>query len=107
MNIDAKVVGHGRYVAFQLAEVAVPRSLFAEIPRLIAELRPPLDSAAARHVRSSCVSEKRMGEVVLITAISTLSGLTRSISAHGERLAHGDGGSTEDQPCRKSRNGPT
>jgi hypothetical protein len=31
----------GRYVAFQTAEVAIPRNLFANIPRLIAELRPP------------------------------------------------------------------
>jgi hypothetical protein len=34
-------ISHGRYVAFQMAEVAVPRLLFAEILRLIAELRPP------------------------------------------------------------------
>jgi len=37
----AKVVSHGRYVAFQMAEVAVPRQLFADILRLIEELRPP------------------------------------------------------------------
>jgi hypothetical protein len=30
-----------------MAEVAVPRMLFAEILRLIAELRPPPDPAAA------------------------------------------------------------
>ena len=30
-NIGAKVVRHGRYVTFQLAEVAVARALFAEI----------------------------------------------------------------------------
>jgi hypothetical protein len=35
------VVTHGRYVAFQMAEVAVPRTLFAEILGLIAELRSP------------------------------------------------------------------
>jgi hypothetical protein len=29
------------YVIFQMAEVAVPRGLFHEILRLIAELRPP------------------------------------------------------------------
>ena len=38
---DAKVVTHGRYVAFQMAEVAIPRDLFADILRMIAELRPP------------------------------------------------------------------
>jgi hypothetical protein len=30
-------VGHGRYIAFQMAEVAIPRELFADILRLIAE----------------------------------------------------------------------
>jgi hypothetical protein len=32
-------VSHGRYVAFQMAEVAIPRQMFQEILRLIAELR--------------------------------------------------------------------
>ena len=41
IKIGAKVVIHGRYVAFQMAEAAIPRSLFADILRLIAELRPP------------------------------------------------------------------
>jgi hypothetical protein len=40
IKIGAKVVIHGRYVAFQMAEVAVPRTLFVDL-RLIAELRPP------------------------------------------------------------------
>jgi hypothetical protein len=33
IKIGAKVVSHGRYVTFQLAEVAVPRQMFAEICR--------------------------------------------------------------------------
>src|SRR3954452_8147304 len=41
IKIGAKVVSHGRYVTFQLAEVAVPRRLFAEILSLIARLRAP------------------------------------------------------------------
>ena len=41
IKIGAKVVGHGRYVTFQMAEVAVPRRLFAEILSLIARLRAP------------------------------------------------------------------
>jgi len=41
IKIGAKVVGHARYVAFQMAEVAVPKNLFVEIFRMIAELRPP------------------------------------------------------------------
>jgi Transposase DDE domain group 1 len=40
VEIGARVVRHGRYVAFQLAEVAVPRALFAEILRRIDRLRP-------------------------------------------------------------------
>jgi hypothetical protein len=39
IKIGAKVVSHGRYVTFQLAEVAVPRQMFAEILSLIARLR--------------------------------------------------------------------
>ena len=40
VKIGARVVRHGRYVVFQLAEVAVPRSLFADILRRIDDLRP-------------------------------------------------------------------
>jgi hypothetical protein len=39
IKIGAKVVSHGRYVTFQLAEVAVPRELFRKILRLIDDLR--------------------------------------------------------------------
>ncbi len=39
VKIGAKVVRHGRYVTFQLAEVAVPRNLFQKILALIDELR--------------------------------------------------------------------
>ena len=39
MKIGAKVVRHDRYVTFQLAEVAVPRSLFRKILSLIDDLR--------------------------------------------------------------------
>jgi hypothetical protein len=41
VKIGAKIVTHARYVTFQMAEIAVPRNLFAEILRLIAQLRPP------------------------------------------------------------------
>jgi hypothetical protein len=41
IKIGAKVVSHGRYVTFQLAEVAVPRQMFAAILSLIARLRAP------------------------------------------------------------------
>src|ERR1700758_5358893 len=41
IKIGAKVVSHGRYVTFQMAEVAVPRQMFVEILSLIARLRAP------------------------------------------------------------------
>jgi hypothetical protein len=43
IKIGAKVVSHGRYVTFQMAEAAVPRQMFQEILMLIARLRtrPP------------------------------------------------------------------
>jgi hypothetical protein len=41
IKIGVKVVGHARYIAFQMAEVAIPRNIFADILRMIAELRPP------------------------------------------------------------------
>ncbi len=47
VKIGAKVAHHGRYVIFQMAEVAVPKELFQEILRLIAELRPQPPPAPA------------------------------------------------------------
>jgi hypothetical protein len=39
IKIGAKIVSHGRYVTFQMAEVAVPRRMFQEILMRIARLR--------------------------------------------------------------------
>ena len=47
IKIGTKLVSHGRYIAFQMAEVAIPRGLFADILRLIVELRAPPDLAPA------------------------------------------------------------
>jgi Transposase DDE domain group 1 len=41
VKIGARIVRHGRYVVFQLAEVTVPRALFAAILRRIERLRGP------------------------------------------------------------------
>ena len=40
IKIGVKVVRHGRHVTFQMAEVAIPRALFADILRLIDRPRP-------------------------------------------------------------------
>jgi DDE family transposase len=41
INIGAKITSHGRYVTFQMAEVAVSRQMFADILAMIARLRAP------------------------------------------------------------------
>jgi Transposase DDE domain group 1 len=41
IKIGAKVVSHGRYVTFQLAQIAVSRQMFGDILMLIARLRAP------------------------------------------------------------------
>jgi hypothetical protein len=41
IKIGAKIVSHGRYVAFQMAEVAIPRRVFGAIVERIAALRSP------------------------------------------------------------------
>lgn len=41
IKIEARVVSHARYVAFQITEVADSRNLFADILQMIEELRPP------------------------------------------------------------------
>ena len=41
IKIGAKVVSHGRYVTFQMADVAVSRLTFMDILMLIARLPPP------------------------------------------------------------------
>ena len=40
VKIGARIVRHGRYIVFQMAEVAIPRDLFADILRRIDRLRP-------------------------------------------------------------------
>ncbi len=40
IKIGAKVARHGRYITLQIAEVAIPRSLFVEILRLFDGLQP-------------------------------------------------------------------
>jgi hypothetical protein len=47
IKIGTKVVSHGRYVAFQIAEIAMPRRMFQEILRRIAEPRPQPPPAPA------------------------------------------------------------
>jgi hypothetical protein len=41
IKIGAKVISHGRYVTFQMAEVAVPKQMFREILSSIDRLLAP------------------------------------------------------------------
>jgi hypothetical protein len=45
VKIGAKIVRHGRAIAFQMAEVVVPPALFRQILDAIAVLRPSLPLA--------------------------------------------------------------
>ncbi len=40
VKIGTKLVAHGRYMTFQMAEVAVPRDLFRRVLQMIDGLRP-------------------------------------------------------------------
>lgn len=42
IKIGGRIVRHGRYITFQMAEVAIPRALFADILRRIDRLKPKL-----------------------------------------------------------------
>ncbi|MBF0251634.1 MAG: transposase, partial [Alphaproteobacteria bacterium] len=46
VKIGAKVVAHGRYVTFQMAEVAVPHALLRDILERIDRLRRPTPATA-------------------------------------------------------------
>ncbi len=78
VKIGAKVARHGRYVTFQLAEVAVPRELFANILRLLMACDRPLyrhDGARAHSIqvarkdrrvprKPGCALDTRIGQWV-------------------------------------------
>jgi hypothetical protein len=55
IKIGAKVVSRGRRVAFQIAEVALPRQMFAEILMLIARQRAP---PASMNERSGQIGDR-------------------------------------------------
>src|SRR3984893_9276383 len=65
IKIGAKLISHGRYVTFQMAEVAVPKQMFREILALIVRLRaPPAPACPAdgRQMRQTATAEVRLDE---------------------------------------------
>ena len=74
VKIGAEVVRHGRYVTFQLAEVAVPKELFRKILSLIDDLRRrPAPASAGKidgQVKSTggvCLDDDKIGRMGLWT----------------------------------------
>ena len=69
-------MSHGRYIAFQMAEVAISRHLFADILRLIADLDvnetqvSGIKDAIASLDRGEAVSHEKVREWVLFWDIS-------------------------------------
>ena len=75
IKIGAKVVSHGRYVTFQMAEVAVPRQMFARNP--LAD-RPAAGAAGTGMTgRSGQIRQTTTAEVCLHEGKSTSSGPPR------------------------------
>ncbi len=55
IKIGAKMVSHGGYMTFQMAEVAVSRQMFQDILMLIARLRArPLQHEERRGLGTTC-----------------------------------------------------
>ena len=72
IKIGAKVVRHGRYVVFQMAEVAIARQMFQEMPspsprarRLLCPLRSPVIRWPMRSMRPSFLMS-RWTQAVLV-----------------------------------------
>jgi hypothetical protein len=66
IKIGAKVVSHGCYVTFQIAEVAVSRQMFHEIPLLIIRLR--VLPASTCRAQGSSAGRRQRCRCALMTA---------------------------------------
>jgi hypothetical protein len=67
VKIGAKVVAHGRYLVFQMAEVAVPRALCGRLLDRIARLRPPLARMLTRAGLPSLPMQARSAPAARLT----------------------------------------
>ena len=89
IKIGAKVVSHGRYVTFQMAEVAVPRQMFAEILSLIARLRRTARAGMTRRRGQSASGNQGRGmpwckQIGRASALERFSRRSRSLFARGD-----------------------
>jgi hypothetical protein len=65
IKIGAKVVGHARYVAFQMAEVAISRNLFADILPLIRGIAAAADGVNCAGALRVMGLSRSTGEMLL------------------------------------------
>ena len=79
IKIGAKIVSHGRSVAFQMAEVAIPKNLFADILRII----PNFDRRLIQRLRElfgrHAFEPNSQERCVLSTINSKMSGTLRNL----------------------------
>jgi hypothetical protein len=82
IKIGAKVVSHGRYVTFQMAEVAVSRPMFAEILSLIA----PLERRLRQHEQTTTAEARPgAGKEARFSASAAVNPLVRPLAVHAMR----------------------
>ena len=74
VRIGAKVVTHGRYAVFQMAELALPREMFRRILKMIDDLRPrpgsPMLKAADRRYAADDTDGRHAGLASVQTKIA-------------------------------------
>jgi hypothetical protein len=102
IKIGAKVVSHGRYVTFQMAEVAVSRQMFADILMLIARLRAPRQREGRRGQTGQATTAKvrlDTGKPARFSASAQSTGWFTACCARGARY-------TIAQDTRRGDHGP-
>ena len=93
IKIGAKVVSHGRYVVFQMAEVAFPRQMLREILRNDRGTTAAASACASMRGSMSCIQEQSTGGVCPNTRK-----MARSAASAAVRGARGDGSHPRRQP---------
>ena len=106
IKTGAKIVSHGRYVALQMAEVAIPGTLFADILRLIASCGRHR-SYRQRNAFGHAFHEKPRETCVLMTEVSAFLGAQPRAGPPGDVSTSRGGVSTTFQSCQSLAMGAT
>jgi hypothetical protein len=81
INTGAKVVARARYVAFQMAEAAICKSLFADLPRMVGAPRPPPIASTSQGVCMACFRSSRRKRRLPTTVDLAVAPVTTAASA--------------------------